>query len=257
MGGEEPIKFFQHPIEWEKVAERIHNAIDNICSECYATEPPIIYLTRGNNFRNDIAVTKVYKGTRKGAKPFHFNNITAYLENQYNVVWAEGLEADDLLSIEQFSRLDKRDTIICSRDKDLKITPGYHYQWECGAQPSFGPAWVDTLGSINLSKDGKKLRGTGLRFFYAQLLMGDTVDNIAGLGRFGPIKTHKALMPCKTEEDLFNTVRGLYVEQYGLETGEKRLLEMGRLAWMVREMKGNQIKMWTFPDTEEEWLCIK
>lgn len=234
----------------------LDDAIARICAECYATEPPKLYLTRGPNYRDKFATVKKYKGTRKGEKPFHFKNITAYLEAKYEVIWADGLEADDLLVVEQVSRLSQRDTIICSRDKDLKISPGFHYQWECGPQPSFGPSWVEPIGRIALSKDGKKLRGAGLRFFYAQTLMGDTVDNIAGLGRFGPVKTFQALMHCKTEQELFDTVLALYVQRYGPEEGRRRLLEMGRLAWMTQEMDGSKIKLWVFPGEEEEWLDL-
>lgn len=129
----------------------------------------------------------------------------------------------------------------------MKICPGFHYQWECGKQASYGPSWVDEIGSLVLKNGGKKLTGTGLRFFYAQCLMGDSVDNIPGLGRFGPKKTHTALFRCKTEEELFNTVLGLYVEKLGEDEGRRRLLEMGRLLWMTREMNDGAPVLWEFP----------
>jgi hypothetical protein len=78
-------------------------------------------------------------------------------------------------------------TIICSRDKDVRQCPGWHYSWECGKQPSIGPIMVDELGHLvdkNAGKfnplTGKKLPlkvfGTGHKFFYYQMLTGDTVD---------------------------------------------------------------------------------
>lgn len=89
--GERPTKFIQHPIEWERCAQKLDDQIQNICAQCYATEPPILYLTEGKNFRNDIAKTKKYKGTRKGQKPFHFDNLTSYMFNQYDVRMQAGL----------------------------------------------------------------------------------------------------------------------------------------------------------------------
>ena len=73
-----------HPVEWDRCASMIDDAIARICAECFATEPPTLYLTRGKNYRDSIATVKKYKGTRKGKKPFHFKNITAYMENQYD-----------------------------------------------------------------------------------------------------------------------------------------------------------------------------
>lgn len=225
------------------------DAIKRIEAECWATEPSTLYLTRGPNFRDQIATVKKYKGTRKGNKPFHYKNITAYMENQYDVIWADGLEADDLLCVAQYKRLGQRDTIICSRDKDLKICPGFHYTWECGRQAAWGPKWVEPLGTLLLQRGGKKLSGTGLRFFYAQCLMGDNVDNIPGLGNFGPIKSYNALKDCTTEGELFSRVRELYVERYGTDVGLARLLEMGQLLWMVQELdEEDKPVMWEFPN---------
>lgn len=79
-----------HPVEWEKCAEMLDEAVRRIEAECFATEKSTLYLTRGPNFRDEIATVKKYKGTRKGSKPFHFANITAYMECMYDVVWADG-----------------------------------------------------------------------------------------------------------------------------------------------------------------------
>src|SRR5574341_246509 len=38
-----------------------------------------LYITEGKTFRYDIAKTRVYKGQRPDKKPWHFNNLTAYI----------------------------------------------------------------------------------------------------------------------------------------------------------------------------------
>lgn len=245
-------RFPDNPEKWTElpdfgeVQEMLDGRIRDICLHVNATEQPLVFLTGKKNFRNDIAETKVYKGNRLDAKkPFHYANISAYLRGAYDVIEAEGMEADDLLCIEQCSR-PTGTTIICSRDKDLRQCSGWHYGWELGRQPQFGPLLVDGIGWIKL--EGKKLTGVGDKFFYAQILMGDSVDNVPGLPGCGPISTWEHLGNCTRKDDLYNTVKSLYVEHYKDEWKE-RLLEQARLVWMVRELDINgKPVMWELPE---------
>lgn len=242
--------------EFDFVADLLDQKIKEICAEVWATEPPILFLTNDRrlhkkvnkelkkkgqeeleyqpNFRDAVAEKKEYKGNRKNEKPFHYDNLTAYIFAKYNVEVAVGMEADDLMSVYQFKRLDKLDTIICSRDKDLRITPGMHFGWACGRQQQFGPRKVEELGELEL-KGGKKLVGTGLKFFYSQVITGDTVDNYPGLPGGGPVLAYKSLHDCETEAQLFERVAGLYQGKYGDEW-RAEMLEQCKLAWMVREL---------------------
>lgn len=242
--------------DFDFVAELLDQKIKEIEAECWATEPSTLYLTNDRrlwkkenkqlkkegkeekeyqpNFRDAVAEKKVYKGTRKSEKPWHYDNLTAYILATYDVKIAYGMEADDLMSIDQFARIDQLDTIICSRDKDLRITPGMHYGWECGRQAQFGPVRVTEVGAIEL-KGGKKLTGTGLAFFYSQALTGDTVDNVPGLPRCGPVTAYELLHDATTEAELFERVYGLYFIKYG-EEARKEMNEQCQLLWMVREL---------------------
>jgi 5'-3' exonuclease len=140
---------------------------------------------------------------------------------------SNGLEADDAMSI---LHTERDDTIICSRDKDLRQVPGWSYSWELGRQPSFGPIRISKAGSLSLSEDRKKLTGTGLAFFYSQLLTGDRVDNIPGLPGCGPVAAWNILNPSiEAGEDLFDVVKDLYND-------DDYLLEQGKLLWMTRRL---------------------
>lgn len=195
------------------------------------------------NFREAIAEQKAYKGTRKNPKPHHYDNLTEYLIANFDVVMAEGLEADDLLSVYQWKELQEHDmvptTIICSRDKDLRITPGMHFGWECGRQAQYGPEFVKPFGQLTALRDNKgsikKCNGTGISFFAYQLLIGDTTDNIPGCPKIGPAKAYAALEGCETEEQLLLTVKDMYVKAYGDEWSV-HMLEQAQLLWMVREL---------------------
>lgn len=241
-------------LPFDKVQDILDDKIRLICEDVEATKPPIIYITssedilrpvnklrkwRGedpieyvHNFRYEVAKTKPYKGTRKNPKPEHFYNIAQYLISEYDVVLSEdGLEADDMMCIEQARRGDE--TIICSRDKDLRICPGWHFSWECGNQRAIGPEHTDRVGW--LERIDKKVVGYGLKFFYYQMLVGDSADNIPGLKGWGTVGAFKLLDPLKTEEELFKAVKSKYIEVVGKDTAKEYFMEQGRLLWMVQE----------------------
>ena len=112
----------------------------------------------------------------------------------------EYLEADDQMAIDHIAS--DGNTILVSRDKDLRQVPGMFYSWELGRQPSFGPEEITKEGRLWLSTDHKKLYGTGLAFFYAQVLMGDTVDNIPGCKNIGPVAAYNMLDGLVPEDQL-------------------------------------------------------
>lgn len=250
--------------DFEKVSEMLDEKIRLICFDVDADENPIIFITNSQtitdsvnrlrkwqgeellefipNFRYDVAKTKPYKGTRKNPKPFHFYNIVAYLMANYDVrISEDGLEADDMICIHQANS--EEDTIICSRDKDLRICPGWHFSWECGQQRSVGPVETDEVGWLELheKKDeetgkvkDRKVIGYGLSFFYYQMLVGDSADNIPGLPKWGLVKAYALLAGLTTKEDLYQTVKTVYKETMGAKAKEY-FLEQGSLLWMVQQ----------------------
>ena len=201
------------------------------------------------NFREKLAVGKVYKGTRKLEKPFHWVNLTAYILSK-PVELAIGCEADDLIGIEHTK--DRDGTIICTRDKDLRMVPGQHYGWECGKQPEFGPVTYDALGQIELirGKSGNKIKGGGFKFFASQLLTGDVVDNIGGLKGVGPVKAFELLGDGASEREVFDTIKRFYEEMAG-NNWKELLAEQCSLLWIVRERNADgSLKHFNI----EEWL---
>lgn len=218
---------------FDYVADLLDNRIGNICGVVGATQPPILYLTGKTNFRNDIAKRNKYKD-RPSHKPIHYANIKAYIQGKYDYRVTEGLEADDLMAIEQTNR--PEETIICTRDKDLLQVAGWHYRWELSNQPQFGPELVDDVGYIKLSADRKKIRGVGMLFFYSQMLTGDAVDSIPGLPKCGPVAAFNILANSKTPNEALKAVYGAYKASYGM-SGYTEMLEQGRLLYMTRKLR--------------------
>ena len=200
----------------------------------------VYYLTGEGNFRNEIAVSRPYKDGRP-RKPFHHKATRDWLVCNYKAEVIEGMEADDMLSymVEKDLREGKESCIV-SRDKDLKMTRGWYYSWPVGKQPEKlqqgGEGW--------LTKEGKKVEGGGIHWFYYQLLIGDPVDTIPCLPKVGPVTAFNLLKDCTTEEELFHVVRNEYHER-GYD--DAYMLEQGRLLWMTTEMKDGKSVLWELP----------
>lgn len=241
------------PPPWDVAEKILQERISHVEYQCEATEPSIMFFTGKTNFRNDIAKRQPYK-ERAGHKPFHHANIEVYLRCNFECRQQEGLEADDLISIEQTSRLELRETIICTRDKDLRQVSGWHYGWELGNQPSFGPYFVSDYGSISLSRDRKKVTGWGLKFFLSQCLTGDSVDSIPGLPKCGPVASYELLHNTNTYREGLRAVGDAYNERYG-ESAVTELTEQAQLLWMVRKLDvhGTPI-MWNITEDYEQTI---
>lgn len=230
------------PASFDKVIEVWEEKVLLILELSWADAPPMFFLTGANNFRKEIAVTKPYKGNRPPDKPFHYHNLKAYVESHYDTYCDDNLEADDLMAIEQAKR---DDTIICSRDKDLRMCKGWHFGWESGKQPQYGPREVGEIGELALN-DKNKIVGNGLMFFYSQLITGDATDNIQGIKGQGDVAAYNCLKDCTSPREMYEAVRDLYQEKVG-EDWLPLLKENAYLLWMVRELKDGKPVMWSPP----------
>lgn len=246
---------------FDAAVDLLEQKLKEIQEETWADEEPTLYLTGDEklgakinkrrvkegkeplefplNFRIELAKTKTYKGNRSSSKPFHFDNLTTYITSHYDCQIAWGLEADDTISIDHVK--DPENTIICTRDKDLRITPGRHFGWACGKQEQFGPTEIDEFGYLELTKKG--LKGGGLKFFYSQLITGDNVDNIPGLRGKGPAAAYKLLEGATSESDCYDKVSSLYQETLPEDVWRDYFKEQANLLWIVRELdeEGNPV----------------
>lgn len=167
-----------------------------------------VFLTGKTNFRFDIAKSHPYKGNRKDTeKPIHLYATREHLIDSYSAIVSEGEEADDLISKRAASL--NYNCVVASIDKDMLQLPCWHFNFGRGE-------W------------SKVDKFEGLKFFYTQILTGDTADNIIGLYRVGPVKAKKLLQDCNTEDDLWEAVLKAY------DGDLERVVENARLLWLRR-----------------------
>lgn len=188
-------------------------------------EDVIICLSGPTNYRTEVATYKVYKGNRDpDHKPTHAQAIKDYMRKNWNTIYSENEEADDMLGYMQYHawREDPYATVIVSIDKDLDMIPGLHYNF---------------VNDESYHVDEEQ----AMRYFWYQMVTGDSTDNIPGIPGMGPAKAKAALDDVATN-DLYGVVRALYVQGYG-DDADRALLEMGRLLWIRRE----QEELWNPP----------
>lgn len=169
----------QNGQEHEPIEFCLNGVKETIRSLCEAVDADdyIIYLTGKGNFR--FAVYPEYKGNRKdAAKPYHYNEIRRYLSEHHPCEISDGEEADDAIGRAQCTA-EPASTCIVSKDKDLDMIKGWHYNWS----PNNREKGMYYTGELD-----------GLRLFYKQLITGDTTDNIPGVFKLFKRKATKALL---------------------------------------------------------------
>ena len=169
------------------------------------------------NHRGRLRGVLPYQGNRLGkAKPplLELLRTVAAKEGTFEeslgirVILHRFYEADDGMMQDAYT-LPK--CIVYSADKDLRIVPCPWYNKETGTMDII----KDRFGWASFDEDSGKVLGHGTKFFWAQLLMGDSADNVKGLcslagKRCGASTAGELLRGVQDESVLANLVIGLY-----------------------------------------------
>jgi hypothetical protein len=175
----------------------------------YAAENPtsVVYLSGVGNFRHGVATRASYKGNRSGSpQPTHMRAIREYLKSRGAIVSA-GEEADDMIAR---AATEKPGSVVVSIDKDLMSIPGRFYNFV-------------TKEEVAISAKEASLN------FYAQVLSGDSTDNIPGLPGVGAVRARKALLGCRNPAECWQVALNLYTAEFGPIKGPEYALECARL----------------------------
>lgn len=212
----------------EQACFEVDKIISNLLETTQATSYSI-YLTGDNNFR--YGIYPEYKQNRLGKPvPRHRKDVQDYVARNWNAIVSDGCEADDLLGIAQCSQ-PFGSTCIASIDKDLNQIPGNHYHpgikrnQEYIREPYFYTVTPEE----------------GLRFFYYQLLVGDSTDNIKGAPGIGPKKAENILTNCKTRREFYEAVEPFF-------SCEEELLQNARCIYIWQQ----ENDCWQIPPKEDK-----
>lgn len=161
-----------------------------------------------------------YQGQRKGkAKPPLVQPLREHLAvcddlpPEIEVVLNRYWEADDSLIMRGCLL---PDSIIKSADKDLRMATSPYWEDSAGTVDTIDNrlGWV----AMKYTEAGSpKVIGHGMKFFWAQMLMGDTADHIKGLHKLdgracGPASAFAFVEPFTDESALANAVLWRYVK---------------------------------------------
>jgi len=210
-------------------------------------ESALVHLTASGSDKHGryrVKAAKPYQGQRSNkSKPALLEPLReamAHSSNwldEFDVTLHRELEADDGMMIDAYNHGERG--VIDSEDKDLRMTPYPYFENSKGQVMSSQPeGWV----SLKYTPSGTpKLVGQGPMFFWAQMLMGDTADNVAGLLRYegqlcGPVKAFELLGPLSTVKDAANLVLD------GYRKINQNALAEGWLLWLIRQKGDNVLK---------------
>jgi len=172
-----------------------------------------------NNFR--ITLYPDYKRSKSRVKsssnkPEWFDMLKAYAHHKHEGVICDGYEADDQLRIwANECNESEYDYIVDSIDKDLNCIVGKHYNSRKGLIYEVTEQYAE-------------------RFYWTQLLMGDTVDNIPGIEGIGPKKAENLLAGYSQKQDYKRIVSNAYNNKYP-DDGYERMLLNGKLLHLWRD----------------------
>jgi DNA polymerase-1 len=158
--------------------------------------------------REQIATVKPYQAQRSGQNvevkervAILRNFLVSYQTENVTPVVNLLQEADDSMTQHQHKMLHsgienaKNLSVIMSGDKDLNMAMGLHCDQKTGKMVranGYGTVSYQDVGNLQ-----PKLVGYGTGWFWHQLLMGDTADNIAGLPKISG-KLANRYLPTKT-----------------------------------------------------------
>ena len=214
-------------------SRRILKSKIDLFKDAAGAESILLHMTASGSTKGDravIAYTKPYQGQRKGHRPKNWQYLRDYM--------ADGLagpikqwydrEADDGFG---FISAQCHGDVIATRDKDMRMLPGLHLNWDTYELVEVKP---DVFGV----EHGGKLYGH--KWLWTQMLWGDAADNIPGLPKHpdfprgvGEVAAGKLLAFAHDDDSAAQAVAQAYKAYWGDEWAD-RYAEQASLLWIRR-----------------------
>ncbi len=189
--------------------------------------------------RYAAATIKPYQGQRSsGRKPKNWEILREYMEgyegDKYRTKnWTEREADDGIAYVAHAAASHGKLAVIATADKDMRMLAGRHINWQTNHIIDVPNGCFDLVGGDGLQY--------GHKWFWLQMLMGDTADNIPGLPKFikpngkeglmGKATASAQLKDTTSNDEAFHIVSGLYGGWYEDEAMD-RLVEQACLLWL-------------------------
>lgn len=206
------------------------STIDSLQVAAQAEKVVILLTGSGSHkgHRYALARVKSYQGQRaSGRRPDNWAFLRELLEAGTfgTTILDYDREADDRFG--EFGWADPENTVIATQDKDMRSVPGYHLDWQTRRMFYLAPGTYDFVFAD---------KQYGEKWFWLQMLHGDTADNIPGLPlaygkKCGEVTAGKLLAPAEDAEQAAAIVAAAYVSCYK-ENAVVALAEQASLLWM-------------------------
>jgi DNA polymerase-1 len=154
----------------------------------------------------------------KSTKPDWFDDLKSWTVEAYDgCIITDNCEADDMVRIwaVEAKAADIQHCVV-TIDKDLDCIPGSHYNPRTKVIYQIEEEWANY-------------------FYWKQLLMGDSVDNIPGIMGIGPKKAEKILEGSKNKDEHVDRICREYHNAYG-DNGFDHMLLNGKLLHIWRHI---------------------
>ena len=186
--------------------------LDNLIDGVIKRTSPDLYLGfigkhKSKCFRYKVGTIKPYKGQRPSPpwQEYFKPILKKHMIDKWGFYPMEHLEADDAVVIAHNQFKDEYDITHVGEDKDFK---------QAGKYKRYNPKKKDFEYMTHFE---------GRKFFWCQMLHGDSSDNIGGVkgvGAKNKFVQEIQSMDKPTEERLFDFVRDIYLDKYGEEAQE-------------------------------------
>lgn len=188
--------------------QMIHSTVDNLMADDYYG-----YVAGFGNFRKDICTLLPYKGNRVDyVPPYHLSSAKDYLIVNHNARLSNNLESDDLCCTDMYRSLKEKSNLIgVVFEKDYLGCEGNWYYPDTNTHLSI-------RGFGGLTRESKKITGTGRMFKYLQICSSDKADNYEAScfsdKRNGEVKAFNVLKDCKNDKEAFLAMKEHFLWLY-------------------------------------------
>lgn len=227
--------------------------------DAIGAETAVVHSTASGSHKGErylAATVKPYQGQRDpGRKPKNYGYLREWLlnyagEDYRSKVWSSREADDGIGACARFAVDQGRLDGIATADKDMRMLPGLHIDWKDRTLVTEVPH--GTFATIG--KNGKLY---GLKWFWLQMLMGDTADNCPGIeyvfietvsgkapermSKCGEKTAEKLLTGIDNSDDAGRAVIDIYRRSYrgmanqdrpGSTYADDRFVEQACLMWM-------------------------